>query len=281
MDRFAVTTENGVMHLYYPSIDDAKRSWPNARIEPYDDDGYLRYIDLLIDAADDSCIDYRGRTVLRRLFPWGELKLRLTRMGDSWYDMCEFQEQNNNAHIVNFMWTLSEPKLVWEKFFGYEVRYELLQCVCKSYGQRPIKPKELKGMKPVFGVKFIKLKSQVFVKDNDIYIYHNEYFCPEMPIDPADYGTPFSYRANKYLGKNASKKFIYDDNWGSILLHNVAWCKFVNFMKLFEIMKPNDIALLMRDKTYDFHNFDKTKGDTFQWLAFYEQICNGIVDHMK
>ena len=52
-------------------------------------------------------------------------------------------------------------------------------------------------------------------------------------------------------------------------------------MKLFEIMKPNDIALLMRDKTYDFHNFDKTKGDTFQWLAFYEQICNGIVDHMK
>lgn len=52
------------------------------------------------------------------------------------------------------------------------------------------------------------------MKDNDIYIYHNEYFCPEMPIDPADYGTPFSYRANKYLGKNASKKFIYDDNWG-------------------------------------------------------------------
>lgn len=281
MDRFAVTTENGVMHLYYPSIDDAKRSWPDARIEPYEDDGYLRHIDLLIDAADDSCIDYRGRTVLRRLFPWGELKLRLTRMGDSWYDMCEFQEQNNNAHIVNFMWTLSEPKLVWEKFFGYEVRYELLQCVCKSYGQMPIKPKELKGMKSVFGVKFIKLKSQVFVKDNDIYIYHNEYFCPEMPIDPADYGTPFSYRANKYLGKNASKKFIYDDNWGSILLHNVAWCKFVNFMKLFEIMKPNDIALLMRDKTYDFHNFDKTKGDTFQWLAFYEQICNGIVDYMK
>ena len=90
MDRFAVTTENGVMHLYYPSIDDAKRSWPNARIEPYDDDGYLRCIDLLIDAADDSYIDYRGRTVLRRLFPWGELKLRLTRMGDSWYDMCEF-----------------------------------------------------------------------------------------------------------------------------------------------------------------------------------------------
>ena len=80
MDRFAVTTENGVMHLYYPSIDDAKRSWPNARIEPYDDDGYLRCIDLLIDAADDSYIDYRGRTVLRRLFPWGELKLRLTRM---------------------------------------------------------------------------------------------------------------------------------------------------------------------------------------------------------
>ena len=57
MDRFAVTTENGVMHLYYPSIDDAKRLCPNARIEPYDDDGYLRYIDLLKDAADDFYSD--------------------------------------------------------------------------------------------------------------------------------------------------------------------------------------------------------------------------------
>lgn len=241
---------------------------------------YTLYIKKIIQASIVQRSDSPGRTIVAIEFPWGRLYCRFSKKDGVWIDSCDYSIQSRLSKPM--LWTLSTPKNVFMKFLEYGLSFELLQAACKSQGQKLTKPNELRGVKAVCSVPCDKLRSQAYVLGDDIYVYHNEYFCPEMPIDPNDRGTPLSYRANKYLGKTHREEFIYPDTWGSIMLQNIAWCKFSGYMRLFHFLLPVEIAELMRDMTFSYHGFCYSNGGVaLDWLRFYEKICSQIAEKQK
>ena len=129
----------------------------------------------------------------------------------------------------------------------------------RFYGQPKLsKPKELRGIKQAFSVDYVpgKCKCQVFVKGNDVWVKHRDYFSNPMPILAEDLGTPLAYRAKKYLNKNMSSKFIYDDSWGSIVLRNEAWLVVKNlYRQVIEGRFPLDILKDIREGQERSHGF--------------------------
>lgn len=235
---------------------------------------YLLYIDRILGASKLLGNDHRGRTVVSADFPWGFLQCRFTKKDGIWLNCCDYSV---NKPFCCTVYPPPTPRDVWEQFFSYDLRYDLLQVACKSYGQTLIKPKELEDIKKVCSVRFCKLLSQVYILGNDLYVFHNEYFCPKMPTDPKDIGTSLHYRAEKYLGIEKSQQFVYSDSWGDILLHNIAWCKFSGFMWLFRFLRTYEIARVMRDMTFAYHGFQTKSGGAQEWCMFYEEICEKIV----
>lgn len=75
----------------------------------------------------------------------------------------------------------------------------------RYYGQPKLsKPKELKGIKQLCIADFIpnKCKTPIFVKDNDIWIKHSDYFSSEWrPPEGENTGMPISYYMKKYFNK--------------------------------------------------------------------------------
>lgn len=130
----------------------------------------------------------------------------------------------------------------------------------RFYGQPKLaKPKELRGIKQAFSVDYIprKCRCQVFVKGDDIWVKHRDYFSSLMTIPAGDLGTPLAYRAKKYLNKDISSKFIYDDSWGSIVLRNEAWLVIENLYKqIREERFPLDIIRDIREGQEMFHEFE-------------------------
>lgn len=103
----------------------------------------------------------------------------------------------------------------------------------RFYGESKLKkPKELKNIKQLFSVGYISKKCTcgVFVKDNDVWVKHRDYFSDTMKLPTGDMGQPLSYMANKYCNVVKSKKFVYSDAWGSIVLRNEAWICLKNLM---------------------------------------------------
>lgn len=96
----------------------------------------------------------------------------------------------------------------------------------RFYGEPKLsKPKELKGIKQAFSVDYIrnKCRCQVFIKDNDIWIKHKDYFSEIIHPEPHEMGMPLNYFAEKHLGRNRPAKFIYEDAWGSVVTRNESW----------------------------------------------------------
>ena len=75
------------------------------------------------------------------------------------------------------------------------------------------KPKELKGIKQAFSVDWIdrKCRCSCYVLDNDIYIKHRDF--GSIPL----YGLTAE---EKKMGKG---RFIFNDNWGCVVLRGEAW----------------------------------------------------------
>ena len=149
----------------------------------------------------------------------------------AWYDFCEYQLHKIGVVVVPIFKTMSTPKEFCLKFLSPKTEYIVL-CV----GNKLSKPKELKGIKKFASVSFIpnRCTCQLFLDDSDLYIKHPDYFSPTY-CRPEDYGTPLSYRAKKYGISVPKNKFIYDDNWGAIVLRREAWIKISNFVSWFVI----------------------------------------------
>lgn len=93
--------------------------------------------------------------------------------------------------------------------------------------QKLAKPLVLKGLKQFTSVDYIanKCRCALFRKDNDLYVQHNDYFSESMYIPLCDRGAPLSYLIPKYLMLGKNKKFVYSDDWGSIVIRRRAWIK--------------------------------------------------------
>ena len=126
-----------------------------------------------------------------------------------------------------------KPKSI-TKFVEYSMRF---------YSEPKLsKPKELKGVNQSFSVDYIKnkCKCQIFIKDNDIWIKHRDYFSSIYKPTIDELGKPLNYFAEKFLGKQRPKKFIYGNAWGSVVLRNEAWI----ILKDLLIDIKNDIFIL-------------------------------------
>ena len=111
---------------------------------------------------------------------------------------------------------MSTPKEVYEmismqypKYIIYSHRY---------YGEPKLqKPKELKGIKPIGKATYIPkhCEPQVFIKENDVYIRHTDYFSYTwQPPKGERIDMPISYYMNKYFNTKRNEKFVYPDCWG-------------------------------------------------------------------
>lgn len=103
----------------------------------------------------------------------------------------------------------------------------------RKHGQPKLpKPKELRGIAPIFSIDYIpkKCRCRVFVKDVDVWVKHRDYFSPPLKVDAEDLGKPLGYLANKYLDKKTAGKFVYEDAWGAIVLRQEAWVRVNNLV---------------------------------------------------
>ena len=101
----------------------------------------------------------------------------------------------------------------------------------RKYGDKKlVKPKELDGIKQLDSVTYIPKKCvcPLFIKGNDVYIKHRDYFSPVFVTE--EVGAPLEFITKKYLGKEKGRKFVYCDAWGSIVLRNEAWIKLENLV---------------------------------------------------
>lgn len=108
--------------------------------------------------------------------------------------------------------------------FSHSVRF---------YGEPKMKkPKELRNIKQVFSIDYIpkKCRCGVFIKDDDVWVKHRDYFSDTRKLPAEEIGRPLGFLVEKYCNMAKSDKFVYPDAWGSIVLRNEAWICLKNLM---------------------------------------------------
>lgn len=282
MRRFSIfyTDKNGNetdLLLYYDNIEVAKEEnnhRPNMRVEEYTDLTHHQYIEQILEKTSEKFVDIRGRNVYKIIKSFGYVLVRLyfDEKDSTWYDFCEYQINSNNSSLSPITFVCSTPKEFVKKFLCDDFEYKLISY--RKYGQPKLtKPKELKGIEKSYSVDFIKNKCrcQVFIKDDDIYIKHRDYFSDELKVDDKDNDKSLSYLSNKYLGKDKAEKFVYDDSWGSIVLRDEAWICLKNIIPLLNISNAITLARLIVEKLEDYHNSRRYEID-LEWERFFEKV---------
>ena len=113
MNRYTIKQDDGyILHLYYPTIEDAKQAYPNAIIELYEDDSFVEYIGKIMNLAEDAFttwwkIPYGSGCIMYRQF----------RDEEGWLDGGEYIRYDKHSYTVPFMKTITNPKSFYERFF--------------------------------------------------------------------------------------------------------------------------------------------------------------------
>lgn len=155
----------------------------------------------------------------------------------------------------------------------------------RQYGEPKLpKPKELKGIKQLFTIDYIpkKCRCPIFIENDNLWIRHNDYFSPSMNLPNDEIGAPLDVLAKKYLDKDKSKKFVYSDAWGDIVLRQEAWIKLENLIHwidrdVFELDILNEI-LRQQEKL---HNFEEYELCCTDMERFFEKVINSTKKYHK
>ena len=154
----------------------------------------------------------------------------------------------------------------------------------RFYGEPKLrKPKELKNIKQVFAVDYIPKKCTcgVFIKGNDVWIKHRDYFSDTLKLPAEDVGRPLEYLANKYCDTTKKNKFIYPDAWGSIVLRNEAWILLQNLVLdiragVFALDIVNDICR-QQETVCDFDEYELA---CTPMERFWEKVVHQLEDSL-
>ena len=154
----------------------------------------------------------------------------------------------------------------------------------RFYGEPKLKkPKELKNIKQVFAVDYIPKKCTcgVFIKGNDVWIKHRDYFSGTMKLPAEDVGRPLGYLANKYCNVVKREKFAYPDAWGSIVLRNEAWILLQNLVLdiragVFALDIVNDICR-QQETVCDFDEYELV---CTPMERFWEKVVHQLEDSL-
>ena len=282
MKRWIIILDNNIkLHLYYPTIDEIKLSYSNAvSIEEDNDYSYENYCKLIISHSIESFIDYKGRKMYKLPIPFGYVlvRLRIDTTDNKWYDICEYQIHNNYKVVEPVGFILSNPCDFWSKYLCLNKTFNYSLVSFRKFNEPKLnKPIELKGIKSNGSIYFIpnKCSCQYFIKNDDVYIKHKDYFSPTYRKNE-DIGTPLIYRIKKYGIKTSHKdKFIYPDTWGDIILRQEEWIKLTNLIPMLSINNEVDMSRIIVEQMEKYHQF-KTGYLGEEWYRFFQNLCNDI-----
>lgn len=116
MNRYAIKQDDYILHLYYPNIEVAKQAYPNAIIEPYEDNSFINYIEKIMALAEDSTAKW-----WKIPYGCGYIAYRQFKDEEGWLDGCEYIRYDEHSYTVPFMKTLSNPKSFYERFFDEDM----------------------------------------------------------------------------------------------------------------------------------------------------------------
>jgi hypothetical protein len=254
-------------------------------VKPYTDMSHLQTINELKNKSEFIA---KKQISNNRMQEWykcqlqdGMLRYRLYKdVNDGlYYDIAEYQFMSNGSLTYPITFTYSNPKDVYDLFFTPSLECEIVSY--RLYGQPKLKkPSELKGIKQGFSMSFIpgKCKCQCFVKGNDLWIKHRDFFSAcHRPSDLNDIGTPLSYRCQKYFNADKSylDKFVYPDSWGEIVLRNEAWIVFRNIKQAAIRNSHIELSCTLKNtflNTKLLKNLGMSCLDEY-WDRFLENLC--------
>ena len=142
----------------------------------------------------------------------------------------------------------------------------------RLYGEPKLKkPPEIVGLKQAGSAKFgSKCKCPVFIQDNSVYVKHRDWFSAYIPISVAE---------NIGFIDRRRQKFIYNDNFGSVVLRNEAWLKIndlsVDKSAIFTHEMVNKLIIATADEL----GFDWEDIYHYDWVKFYEDIINIVKEY--
>lgn len=263
------------MQLFYKTLEEAQARNPNCEIEESNDYRYLEYIDKLLKLPHQVKYDYRGREILKYNIKHNTVYVRLFKADDFYLDGLEHKEYKAGRFINPITWTMSTPQELYDEVFIQPITVERYSM--RFYGQPKLpKPKELKGIDKAFNVNFLKNCScQCFIKDNDLWIKHRDYFS--QPIDkPEDSGTPLEYRIKKYgINSKKSSGFVYADCWGAIVGRNEAWLIIKDVIPQVKRCNEVELSTVIIDEFCKMERMNKYDLDEY-WQFFFENVAKEL-----
>lgn len=285
MKRFYVTnSDNYTYKFYYKSLEECKRRNPNCKVEECFDFEYLNTIELMNNKSDFIGLDNKGRKVYKFITNTFNLYYKILEDDGLLLDWAYYQLWEHSRFTNPIPWIVCDINDLYDRFFNIDPLIFRLHSY-RIYGQPKLaKPKELNKISSCFSVDFIpnKCKCQCFIKDNDLWIKHRDWFSQDMKESPEDFGTPLEYRSNKYLEKGKKNKFVYPDAWGSIVCRNEAWISFENIIPQADIYKNE--TLLGRELLKVFSKFHKVSDLYFEdsdWNFFFDRVARELLKYLE
>ena len=187
---------------------------------------------------------------------------------DKYYNHVHIQCQHLKKYII----------------YSLSIIQNISSCKRRYYGQPKLtKPKELKGIKSIGKATFIPkhCEPQVYVKNNDVYIKHTDYFSYLWrPLEGERIDMPISYYMNKYFNTKRNEKFIYPDCWGSIILRNEAWILLKDILQMIQIENYTSTAQeILKLQKMDKYTLSFSIGDDMEWIRFWENVCKCVKEN--
>lgn len=286
MKRWKITFTNNKELLIYSNSSEQKlaKEYEYENISPiksvklYTDYSYIQYINTIkqnakfiksIILGDDT------KEIYQYEYYKGTITIALYKdnTDGTYYDFAEYYEQVTDKIIHSTLKTMSTPKDVLDIIIAPNPQYIIYSH--RYYGEPKLsKPKELKGIKSIGTAAYNKkCNPQIFIKDNDVYIRHTDYFSKSWePPKGERIDMPLSYYMNKYFNMSMNDKFIYPDCWGDIVLRNEAWILLKDILALIKTEKENVFSqkilqMQKHDKYSHIQNYNY-----MEWVRFWEEV---------
>ena len=282
MKRFQV----GAAQLYYDSIEDAKREWPEYDVYEIDDTAHEKYLPLLTSNEKVKEVAWNPR-VLREYYQittqYGKFAYILSKdpKDGRYYEIVHSRFAEYGKLFVPCTWCLQGMKSFFYSMsiLQGEIEFSIRSINKPGQKERPARPAELKGLKPI-GTAYLyggrkRGSIQVFVCGNDVYLNCSDYFSPSYR-DPKLTGTPLSVRANALGMPSPKNKFVYEDNWGDIVLRRRAWVQFTELATAMKLVSWKTVSSICEQAICRAHGF--TSPLSSEWRSALESICRMVAD---
>lgn len=285
MKRFSAMYEGKEMHLYANTPEELEVNGYTS-IRPYENFDYMETINKIKETGEYIFKANAKKDCVREAYKMfsgaGSAVVIIAKdtNDDVYYDYVKWQVFKECSCCAPTLWDIGDCEKFEREFLNVQpIKYEVYSC--RVWGEPKLqRPAELKGIKSFGKATFIdkKCNPQLFIKGDDVWIKHTDYFSQIMETEPKDIGTPLEYRARKYLGKNMPAKFIYADNWGSIVKRNEAW-----------LVVRNLVSAVKRDQNYAriADKITKRQEETMgfevatEWHRFWENVVKEVQNYGK